>query len=519
MSAFFRRLACGFAGIFLAVSLPLSAQDITLRSADGTVELSGTLLEYDGEFYRLNTRFGEMMLNALGLSCIGLGCPDPGQYAGDVTWSGNQTAIKGLLPGLIEAYGFSRGMTTLRQDHGRDGWTYFVSDAARVPLARLQASAAVSGKAIGDIIADHADIALTTRLPDEAELEQARTARAGDLASPYRRQVLAIDALIFIVSPLNPVRALSLRDIAAVYSGQISNWTELGGIDAPIVLYHRSAGSELAGAFAAALFEGNAPDAMPGRSFQSDADLSDALARDPFGIGYSGIAGVRNARALALRGDCGIRMPVSVFNLQAGDYPLTRYYYILRPARRLPVFARSFLTWLDSEAAQIAINDLGFVGQDLQRRTLTDQPERLANAIRNGGEDVGLAALQGFVNTLGAAERLSATLRFDDNSTHMDARSERNIRLLADMMELGEFDGREIIIAGFSDGEGGAAGNRRISRSRAEQVKAALNAAASRADLSKIRFRTIGLGEVSPLACDDTPEGRRINRRVEIWLR
>ncbi|MCB1367656.1 MAG: substrate-binding domain-containing protein [Rhodobacteraceae bacterium] len=519
MYAFFRRLVCGFAGIFLAAALPLSAQDITLRSADGTVEVSGTLLDYDGEFFRIDTRFGEMTLNALGLSCIGLACPDPGQFAADITLSGNDTAISGLLPGLIEAFGFSRGMTTLRQDHGRAGWTYFISDAARVPLARLQASAAVSGRAIGDIIADRADIAITTRLPAEPELELARTASAGDLASPYRRQVLAIDALVFIVSPLNPVRALSLEDIAAIYSGRISNWADLGGIDAPIALYRRQAGSELAGAFAAAVFPDGPPAPMPGRAFRNDRDLSDTLARDPFGLGYTGFAGVRNARALALRGACGIRMPVTMFNLQAGDYPLTRYYYVLRPARRLPVFARSFLTWLDSDAAQLAIADLGFVGQDLHRLTLADQPERIANAIRNAGEDVELPALQGLVTTLGAAERLSATLRFDDNSTNMDARSERNIRLLADMLELGEFDGREIIIAGFSDGEGSATGNRRISRARAEQVQAALSAAASRADLSKIRFRTIGLGEVSPLACDDTPEGRRINRRVEIWLR
>ena len=81
------------------------------------------------------------------------------------------------------------------------------------------------------------------------------------------------------------------------------------------------------------------------------------------------------------------------------------------------------------------------------------------------------------------------------------------------------FEGHELVFAGFSDSVGGAAGNRRISRQRAEQVADLVRKAATRADLSRLTISVIGLGEVSPLACNDDDLGRRINRRVEVWLR
>jgi len=132
---------------------------------------------------------------------------------------------------------------------------------------------------------------------------------------------------------------------------------------------------------------------------------------------------------------------------------------------------------------------------------------------------VSLAALQGFVRIFSDAARLSPTFRFDGNLIRIDQRSERNIATLARMIELGDFDGRELVFAGFSDSQGSATGNRRVSRQRAERVADAVRAAAARADLSKVRITVHGLGEVSPLACNDTESGRWANRRVEVWVR
>jgi len=520
MKRFFRRALPVMASLLILGASSAAAQSVTLQSSNGSVRLSGELLDYDGEFYRIKTVFGEMTLNALGVTCIGLGCPDPGQYAADITISGARGAVLDLLPGLIENFGFSSGLNTVRSDQGTWGWTYFISDPARVPVARIQAVSGNSAKAFTDMVEDHVDLAVTSLPASTEQIAAARLEEVGNLAETQRQQVLAIDALVFLVSPLNPVSSLTRSEIARVYSGQITNWAQLGGVSAPIELFQRNPDSDEMRGFLKAIFPPDEPISLArATAFKSDSEISDAIAANPFAIGFTGFAGIRNAKPLAIKGACGIRLYPSSFNLRTGDYPLTSLIRMYTPARRLPVFARNFLAFAESDLAQLAIADLGFVGQQQERLHLADQQERMTNAIREAGDEVGLQSLQGFVKVFSGAERLSATFRFNDNSIQMDARSKRNITQIARMIETGDFDGRQLIFAGFSDSQGSASGNRRIARQRAEQVAKAVKDASPRADLSKLRIRSVGMGEVSPVACNDTQEGRHVNRRVEVWLK
>jgi len=494
-------------------------QDVTLKSADGSVGLSGKLLDYDGEFYRIETIFGEMTLRALGVTCTGHACPDPGQYAADITIAGDRDALNDLLPPLIEAYGFATGQPTLRRDQVPDGWTYFVASPSQVPVARIQAQPGDSATGLAELAHRETDLVVTSRPAASGEIRAARIGGIGDLASPFRHQVLAIDALVFIVSPENPVRSLALDDIAQIYAGTIRNWSEVGGIDAPIVLLQREAGSDANRAFRRNVFPGDVPlSPVAAREFGSDKALSDAVTADPFAIGFTGFSGIRNAVPLAIRGTCGIRQRPSRFGLQSGDYPFARQKYLYTTQRRLPIFARDLLRFLASRRGQDAVTAAGFVSTAISTQSFGDQPDRVSNAVREAG-DVSLAALQGFVRIFSDAARLSPTFRFDGNLIRIDQRSERNIATLARMIELGDFDGRELVFAGFSDSQGSATGNRRVSRQRAERVADAVRAAAARADLSKVRITVHGLGEVSPLACNDTESGRWANRRVEVWVR
>ena len=86
-------------------------------------------------------------------------------------------------------------------------------------------------------------------------------------------------------------------------------------------------------------------------------------------------------------------------------------------------------------------------------------------------------------------------------------------------MESGFYDGRKLMFVGFSDGEGPVKVNARISGERAVAVQRAVVAAARTADLDRIELDTEAFGEAMPMACDDSPWGRQINRRVEVWVR
>jgi phosphate transport system substrate-binding protein len=76
-----------------------------------------------------------------------------------------------------------------------------------------------------------------------------------------------------------------------------------------------------------------------------------------------------------------------------------------------------------------------------------------------------------------------------------------------------------MMFVGFSDGEGPMKVDARISRERAMAVRRAVVAAAQTADLGRIGISAEAFGEAMPMACDDSPWGRQINRRVEVWVR
>ena len=76
-----------------------------------------------------------------------------------------------------------------------------------------------------------------------------------------------------------------------------------------------------------------------------------------------------------------------------------------------------------------------------------------------------------------------------------------------------------LLFSGFSDGTGPASDNRDLSLDRARKVRDAVRAATSEAALANVRLPADGFGEAMPLACDEVDWGRKINRRVEIWLK
>ncbi|MCX8953106.1 OmpA family protein, partial [Ruegeria sp. NA] len=146
------------------------------------------------------------------------------------------------------------------------------------------------------------------------------------------------------------------------------------------------------------------------------------------------------------------------------------------------------------------------------------QGDRLANAVVTGGTEVGLEELQRMIKTLRPLSRLSLSVRFEPGSSRPDAQSRANIQQLAQMLDAGTLQARKVVFAGFSDGDGGAVSNARIALRRAQTVRNAVIAALEAPIPDSIAVTAEGFGEAMPMACDDTEWGRKVNRRVEIWV-
>ena len=109
-------------------------------------------------------------------------------------------------------------------------------------------------------------------------------------------------------------------------------------------------------------------------------------------------------------------------------------------------------------------------------------------------------------------------MRFSDGSSDLDALSRAAVARLAAAIESGAFDGRRLIFVGFSDSAGAAEINLRVAQRRAEAVRDAVQNAADAATPGRVTFEIAAFGEAMPMACEETEQGRAVNRRVEVWL-
>ncbi|MBE9636730.1 phosphate ABC transporter substrate-binding/OmpA family protein [Salipiger mangrovisoli] len=499
---------------------PAHAQDVTLRSRDGGIELSGTMLGFDGEFYRIDSRYGELTVDASGVLCEGVGCPSLTDFVAELRISGAATMGDLLIPALIESFAQRNDFSAARATIADGGIRFTLSDGARV-IGRFDVLPSSTDEGFADLLADEADLVIALREIRPAERELAQQAGLGDLAHPNRSRVLALDALLPVVAPGNPVTALSLTQLAAVLSGEIDNWQDLGGPDAPIVLHLPREGSGLVQALEDQLLH---PPALTLRStetrrHESAAGLAAAVAEDPLGLGFVNAAEIGNSRAIVLTGSCGFRLRGTRQAIKTEDYPLTMPVFAYVPARRLPKLAREFLEFTRSAPAQIVIRRAGFVDQTPEELPIDAQGDRLANAVAVAEGEDGLAELKRLAGTLATMRRLTTSFRFETGSADLDAQSRSNVQQLARALELGEYDGHALVFVGFSDGQGPSADNLAIATERAASVREAVIAAAEATDLAGVTLDTDAFGEAMPMACDDTVWGRQVNRRVEVWLR
>jgi len=514
--------AAGVAALsLLAMSDLAAAGDVTLHSRDGTVEIAGNLIGYDGEFYRVDTVYGVLTVDGSGVICDGPGCPNLEAYVAEIAISGARTMGEVLLPALIEAFAARNGYLIDRNIADDTHFGYTLIDRASGHLAaRIAFRIGSTAEGFADLLADEADLALAVREPRADELRLARDGGLGDLRAARQARIVALDALVPIVSPSNPIREISLLALARIYSGKIDNWRALGGPDLPIARHLRQPQSGLT-----QLFEDRvmAPRGLETQGdtqrHLSNADLVDAVARDPAAIGVTAYSERGNAEPLALRGTCDFRSHARVLSIKTEDYPLTAPLFVYTPARRLPVLAREFLAYARSPAAQAVIQRAGFVNLRVDQIPLDAQGERVANAVAAAGAETPLIELQRLVKAMRGARRLTIGFRFEIGRTTLDAHSQSNIRILARLLEAGFFDGKTLTFAGFSDGDGPAAANLRLAERRAEAVRDAVLAAAPTADRDRLTLRVDAFGEAMPMACDDTEWGRQVNRRVEVWLR
>ncbi len=183
-----------------------------------------------------------------------------------------------------------------------------------------------SGTGIASLLSGTCDIAELSRelKPEEISLAKAR-------GFEPRQVTVALDGLAVVVHPGNPVSQLTLDQLAAVFSGAVTNWKEVGGADLPIVVLSREVNSGTHVYFKEHVLRRSQADsrvefAANALLLPSSQAIADEVAQNPSAIGYYGM-GYISPREKALRvaqDDASPYVEPTIANVVSQAYPISR---------------------------------------------------------------------------------------------------------------------------------------------------------------------------------------------------
>ena len=202
-----------------------------------------------------------------------------------------------------------------------------------------------SGSGIKAVLEGRCDIGLSSRDLKEEEAASGLTAT-----------VLAYDGIAIIVNPENPVNDLDLETVGKIYKGEITNWSEVGGNDAEIVLIGREAGSGTRDGFESIT---DTEDVCNYRQeLTSTGDVITTVAQNPGAVGYASVASVKDTvKALTIGG-----IAATEESIKDGSYVVQRPFVLVTKSDvELSEEAQKFFDFATSEDAHEMISAAGVV--------------------------------------------------------------------------------------------------------------------------------------------------------------
>jgi len=184
-----------------------------------------------------------------------------------------------------------------------------------------------------------------------------------------REYKVALDGLSVYVHESNPVAELSLEQIEGIFTGKIKNWKEVGGADAPIILYSRENSSGTYEFFKEHVLKGK-DFAANAQTMPGTAAVLQSVAKEKNGIGYGGAAYGAGAKHLKVKKNATAEaIEPSEATVLDGSYPIWRYLYVyVNPAVDKGEVA-AYLNWIRSDDGQKVVKDIGYYPIQAQFRT------------------------------------------------------------------------------------------------------------------------------------------------------
>ncbi len=244
-----------------------------------------------------------------------------------------------------------KGSDTMVQLGQRWAESYMKADSA----IRIQVTGGGSGTGISALINGTTDICMASRPMKDKEKEQLKE----KYQSAGVEITVAKDGLTIFLNQANPITELTMEQIKAIYTGKITNWKDVGGGNAQIILYGRENSSGTY-AFLKEHALNNEDFANEMQALPGTAAVVNAVKSDPNGIGFGGVGYAEGLKEAAIKKDAATAglLPTKE-NIDNNSYPLSRPLYLYM--RKTPEGkAKAFVDWVLGAEGQEVVSKEGF---------------------------------------------------------------------------------------------------------------------------------------------------------------
>jgi len=226
---------------------------------------------------------------------------------------------------------------------------------AENPDVVLQVTGGGSGTGIAALINGTTEICNSSRKIKDSERAKL-TEKYGSRGIEIK---CALDGIAVYVHISNPVKELTLDQVKKMFTGKITNWKEVGGPDAKIILYSRENNSGTYVYFKEEVLS-DEDFASSALSLPGTGAVVNAVAKDKFGIGFGGAAYAEGVRDVAVKKDAkSPALTPDLKSIKSGDYPISRFLYmyvIKKPAGAI----KKYIDWTLSKEGQKIVAEVGY---------------------------------------------------------------------------------------------------------------------------------------------------------------
>jgi len=221
------------------------------------------------------------------------------------------------------------------------------------PDVKFSVSGTGTGNGFKSLADGSAQIANASRFIKDSEIKACMDKKVYPV--PF---AVALDCLVPVVHPSNPVKSLTKAQLKDIYSGKVTNWKQVGGSDTPIVVIGRDTSSGTYGTWQEMIMDAGGKTRVTPKAqvTASSGAMMTAVSQNKNAIGYEGMGYVsKSVKALAVEGVAG-----TAAGARSGKYPLARYLYMFTngwPEGDV----LDFINYMQSPSGQKIVNSTGFV--------------------------------------------------------------------------------------------------------------------------------------------------------------